>query len=81
MLTSQPTIHAMAQMGDVKAIQNLLEDNPHLVNERDEQNVTPLHWAAINAHIGACRLLLDEGADIDAIGGDLKATALQWAAR
>lgn len=81
MLTKQPTIHAMAQMGDVQAIKNLLEDNPQLVNERDDQDVTPLHWAAINAHIGACRLLLDEGADVDAIGGDLKATPLQWAAR
>lgn len=43
--------------------------------------MTPLHWAAINAHIGTCRFLLDHEAEIDATGGDLCATPMQWAAR
>jgi palmitoyltransferase len=56
--------------------------NPSMdLSARDEQDVTPLHWAAINAQMATCRWLLDEGADVDAIGGDLKATPLQWAAR
>lgn len=56
--------------------------NPKMdLSERDEQDVTPLHWAAINAQMATCRWLLDEGADVDAIGGDLRATPLQWAAR
>jgi palmitoyltransferase ZDHHC13/17 len=40
-----------------------------------------LHWAAINAQVGACRYLLEQGADVDARGGDLVATPMQWAAR
>jgi ankyrin repeat protein len=40
-----------------------------------------LHWAAINAQLPACRLLLEHGADVDALGGDLVATPMQWAAR
>lgn len=60
----------------------MLHENPSLnLSARDAQDVTPLHWAAINAHMGTCRLLIDSGADIDAIGGELKATPLQWAAR
>lgn len=51
------------------------------VNERDSQDVTPLHWAAINAQIPVCRWLLDNGAEVDPVGGDLRATPLQWAAR
>jgi ankyrin repeat protein len=45
------------------------------------QNITPLHWAAINAQVAACRYLLDQGAEVDALGGDLVATPMQWAAR
>ncbi|KAA1475760.1 hypothetical protein DENSPDRAFT_444704 [Dentipellis sp. KUC8613] len=46
-----------------------------------EQNITPLHWAAINAQVAACRYLLEQGAEVDALGGDLVATPMQWAAR
>lgn len=42
---------------------------------------TPLHWAAINAQLATCRYLIEQGAEVDAIGGDLQATPLQWAAR
>jgi palmitoyltransferase len=59
----------------------LVEDPDFDFSLRDSQDVTPLHWAAINAHVAACRWLLDHGADVDATGGELKATPLQWAAR
>ena len=77
----QPTIHQLAQQGDVAGMEALLADGDLDVNARDSQDVTPLHWAAINAHVAACRWLVDHGADVDAIGGELKATPLQWAAR
>lgn len=48
---------------------------------RCSQFSTPLHWAAINAQTAACRYLLDQGAEVDALGGDLVATPMQWAAR
>ncbi|KAH9988065.1 hypothetical protein BJV74DRAFT_839836 [Russula compacta] len=35
----------------------------------------------INAQLPACRYLLEQGAEVDALGGDLIATPLQWAAR
>ena len=80
--TCQLGVHALAQRGDIQAITRLLQADPSLdLSSRDSQDVTPLHWAAINAHIPTCRFLLDNGADVDPIGGDLHATPLQWAAR
>ncbi|ORX41280.1 ankyrin repeat-containing domain protein [Kockovaella imperatae] len=78
----ESSIHAIAQRGDTLALSKLLESDRSVnLSTRDSQDVTPLHWAAINAHISTCRFLLDNGAEIDPIGGELKATPLQWAAR
>ena len=59
----------------------MIESGKAKATDRDPQNITALHWAAINAQIGACRYLLDQGAEVDARGGDLIATPMQWAAR
>ncbi|WVO16059.1 palmitoyltransferase AKR1 [Cryptococcus depauperatus] len=76
------SIHSHAQRGDTASIAAMIRENPSMdISIRDSQGVTPLHWAAINAHIGTCRFLLDNGAEVDAIGGELRATPLQWAAR
>ncbi|KAG2117174.1 uncharacterized protein F5147DRAFT_604664 [Suillus discolor] len=74
-------IISAAQRGDLNTIRELVESGECKVTDRDDQNVTPLHWAAINAQLATCRYLIEQGAEIDAIGGDLKATPLQWAAR
>lgn len=74
-------IFVAAQRGDVATLRDLIESGKAAATDRDEQNVTPLHWAAINAHIAACRYLLEQGAEVDALGGDLVATPMQWAAR
>jgi ankyrin repeat protein len=49
--------------------------------DKDDDNITPLHWAAINDRAEACTYLIEQGADVDAVGGMLSATPLQWAAR
>ncbi|QQP53153.1 Palmitoyltransferase, partial [Caligus rogercresseyi] len=48
---------------------------------RDGDNVTLLHWAAINGRLEIVEYLLEKGAELDAIGGDLRSTPLHWAAR
>ncbi|KAH7911142.1 hypothetical protein BJ138DRAFT_1063702 [Hygrophoropsis aurantiaca] len=70
-----------AQRGDLETLRQLVESGKATVTDRDDQNVTPLHWAAINAQLATCRYLIEQGAEVDAIGGDLQATPLQWAAR
>ncbi|KAJ7903851.1 hypothetical protein B0H13DRAFT_1495131, partial [Mycena leptocephala] len=70
-----------AQRGDVSTIRALLHSGKALATDRDPQNITPLHWAAINAQVAACRILLEASAEVDALGGDLVATPMQWVAR
>lgn len=62
-------------------IKELIESGKAKATDRDDQNITPLHWAAINAQMATCRYLLEQGAEVDALGGDLLATPMQWAAR
>lgn len=70
-----------AQRGDLEVVRKLIESGKAKATDRDEQNITPLHWAAINAQMATCKYLLEQGAEVDAIGGDLVATPMQWAAR
>ncbi|XP_045763022.1 palmitoyltransferase Hip14 isoform X1 [Maniola jurtina] len=51
------------------------------VNQPDHETVTLLHWAAINNRREIIAFLLERGARVDARGGELQATPLQWAAR
>jgi palmitoyltransferase len=74
-------IFLAAQRGDVGLIRELIESGKAKATDKDDSNITPLHWAAINAQTAACRYLLDQGAEVDALGGDLVATPMQWAAR
>ncbi len=47
----------------------LIESGKVLPTDRGKDNVTALHWAAINNHIPVAQYLLDKGAEIDALGG------------
>ncbi|GJJ78834.1 palmitoyltransferase ZDHHC13/17 [Entomortierella parvispora] len=75
------TIFQAAQMGKLDIIARLVDADPKLVKSRDFQDVTALHWAAINNQIPVAKCLLDHGAEVDAIGGELIATPLHWCAR
>lgn len=80
-IATQSSIHAAAQRGDLNTVVYLLDSGDATANDRDEDDVTPLHWAAINAQLAVCRTLIARGAVVDAKGGELVATPLQWAAR
>ncbi|CAK5271098.1 unnamed protein product [Mycena citricolor] len=77
----ESSIFLAAQRGDIETVRELLVSGKAQATDRDPQNITALHWAAINAQVPTCRLLLEHGAEVDALGGDLVATPLQWAAR
>lgn len=69
------------QFGRYEECQEYIEEYKFDVNQRDSEDVTLLHWAAINNKINIVDFYLNKGADINAIGGDLKSTPLQWAVR
>ncbi|KAH3729943.1 hypothetical protein DPMN_055921 [Dreissena polymorpha] len=78
------TLHQCARMGDVKSAKILLSNMgasvKKKINIRDEDNLTPLHYAARYNQLGMLKLLADSGADIDA-HDDENLTALHYAAR
>jgi cytochrome c len=53
-----------AKKGDVAEIERLLASGVS-ANEEDPM-ASPLHWAALNGHIAAARLLVDNGASLEA---------------
>lgn len=67
---------------DAGEVGRLLEMNPSLLEARDEQGETALIRAAHGYSDGTevVRLLLDRGADVNAVGEGFRNTALMWAA-
>uniref|UniRef100_A0A673VXZ7 Palmitoyltransferase n=1 Tax=Salmo trutta TaxID=8032 RepID=A0A673VXZ7_SALTR len=51
------------------------------VQQPDKENVTLLHWAAINNRIDLVKYYISKGAMVDQLGGDLNSTPLHWATR
>ena len=62
------------------AVKKLLPDDPELVKGRDHSDSTPLHHAAGFGDIETMKLLLDNGADVNA-KNRLEGTPLHWAVR
>jgi len=54
-LTGVDTIHSFAQSNDVEAIIELLELDPHAVNDRNDQGFTPLHICATHGMLAIQR--------------------------
>lgn len=59
-------IHEAARSGDIERLESLLEEDPALIDARDEERHTPLHSAAMAGRLDAVRFLLERGADPDA---------------
>ncbi|XP_038075514.1 palmitoyltransferase ZDHHC17-like isoform X2 [Patiria miniata] len=68
------------QYGAIDRLKELVENGLD-VQEPDKENVTLLHWAAINNRLEIARYLINHGAVIDQLGGDLNSTPLHWATR
>ena len=49
----------MARSGD-REIESLLDKNPELAFDVDDQLMTGLHWAAREGHVYICRILLQK---------------------
>ncbi len=51
------------------------------ITKGDKENITVLHWAAINNRIPVVSYFLQKGANVNAIGGELKSPPVHWATR
>ena len=65
---STQKIFPAVEAGDLDAIRRLLDDDPGLVHvrhaDRELHHWTPLQFAAAKRQLGACRLLVDRGAEV-----------------
>lgn len=57
----------VVKSGDFYAVQDYLQQNKYFVFEYDPIKQTALHWCAKRNHTRICSLLLEYGADTDAI--------------
>ncbi|KAI4941028.1 hypothetical protein J4E91_011021 [Alternaria rosae] len=80
-LPVEDDIMQLARLGEIGAIQKLFDSGKFDATYKDEQGITPLHWAAINNHHALCHFLIQAGAPINAKGGDAVATPVLWAAK
>ncbi|KAK6043335.1 ankyrin repeat protein [Cooperia oncophora] len=55
-----------AEYGNVDALKNMLQDNPHLLSCSDNDGYTALHRAAYNNHLDAVTFLLECGSEPEA---------------
>lgn len=80
-LPVEDDIMQLARLGEIKPIQKLFDSGKYDATYKDEQGITPLHWAAINNHYTLCHFLIQAGANVNAKGGDAVATPTLWAAK
>jgi len=58
-------IHKAVQTGDLENVKTLLDKNPDLVNAKDKNNYSPLHYAASLGHKEIGKLLIEKGSEIN----------------
>ncbi|XP_055010858.1 putative palmitoyltransferase ZDHHC13 [Boleophthalmus pectinirostris] len=68
------------QFGALDRCKELIEAG-YDVRQPDKENVTLLHWAAINNRLELTKFYISKGAVVDQLGGDLNSTPLHWAIR
>src|SRR2546427_9819567 len=71
-------VHAAARLGRLERLQELIAEEPALVNARGGDGQTPLHFAST---IAIAAYLLDHGADLDARDVDHESTPAQYMGR
>jgi len=59
------TLYKLAEAGDKTGLESLLLKNPSLINEKNSEGETALHFAAYQGKISVVQLLLSIGASVD----------------
>ncbi|UCE40251.1 MAG: ankyrin repeat domain-containing protein [Candidatus Aminicenantes bacterium] len=72
------SIVEVAKNGDLKTVKAILDKNPSLLNIKNQNGYTALHWACMRAHWNIVRYLVEKGADLNVVGGD-GGTQINWA--
>lgn len=68
-----------AKLGKLEDVKTILDAEPGLIDSRDSEGATALHYAAFAGHCDVVRLLVERGADINARDSTFGATPAGWA--
>jgi len=68
-------INEAASQGDLAQVKTWVEKDPQLVNFKDKDGRTPLHWASRGIHLDVLAYLVEHGANVNARDND-RVTAL-----
>jgi len=83
LLAAKPELDAFeaAALGETDRLRSLIDADPGVAAARSVDGFTALHLAAFFAHLEATRLLLDAGAEVDAVSSNpMRVTPLHSAA-
>ncbi|KAF6829983.1 ankyrin repeat protein [Colletotrichum plurivorum] len=72
-------LHIAAKHGHAKLIDLFIDHGDDIINQQDKSGLTALHYAVRSKHLECVSLLLEKGADPNAVDGK-KATPLHFAA-
>src|SRR5258707_14615652 len=68
-----------AERGGLDDVRAAIDAEPDLITARDDEGATLLHYAAFGGHRPMVELLVERGAEINAIDGHFGATPAGWA--
>ncbi|EXX55155.1 uncharacterized protein OCT59_004119 [Rhizophagus irregularis] len=79
-LDFEKSIHYACLNNDINRVKTIIsKKGGSTVNEIDSTGYTPLHYAARKGYLDICRILIDYGADVNAITPELFSTPLHRA--
>lgn len=81
LLAFLPTYSLPALSSFLLRCRELVERDGVDVTHADNEGITVLHWAAINNRIPVASYIIQKGADVNAVGGELRSTPIHWATR
>ena len=69
------------QYGYLIRCADIIEKQRVDVTKGDDEGITLLHWASINNRIDIAEYYIHKGADVNAVGGQLRASPIHWSTR
>ena len=54
----QSPLHFAARTGQIEVVENILEKEANEKNPKDDNGLTPFHWAAQNGNLDICQLFM-----------------------
>jgi ankyrin repeat protein len=65
-LSFSDDIHEFARNGNLESVKALIEQDSEMIDAKDQDGRTPLHWACRGVHLDLVKFLVEKGANVNA---------------